>query len=595
AGRAFERPVFARLVLRLKARIAAAEGGAEAALKIVNDAPRDESDDDTKMLAAGLMAETGDRTGAQAVWREIVSRGTNASERAFAVASANLGEEEPLREAFRRATSAETRRLAGYGLGRALLAGKETLDEGASLIRSLVREAPDAEGAREGLTAVADAFFGAGRLDESVAVYRQTFEIWPDAAKRSDLQSGLGWALARLGRRDEALEAFARAEETARTDDERASAIVKQGDMLAEGGKRDESLLKYRSVLEQYPETDAAARIKDLVRIRELEDRGRELYRAYRFAEAREVFREVAAKDSSQRPRMEYLEILCQYGQGLDEEAAAHARQIAAGSPDAGIRSAATLWLAKYAYNRGEWAESRRLFASYAALAPDAGDAPDALVWSARAAFAENDFQSAVQTATALAEKYPAAPSRVAGFLVQGEALIELARFDEAVLVLERVALDEGATPADRLRARLLGADALFAMGADNPVRYQEALEAYRTVKAGEVLDPSAGLLVSYKIAKTLEKLKRTDEAVDRYYADVVLTYRDGRARGLKFDDESRAAFSRAAFRLADEFESRGRRYQAVHVLELVAASGVPAAAEAEKRIHRIQRKGNFL
>ena len=47
--------------------------------------------------------------------------------------------------------------------------------------------------------------------------------------------------------------------------------------------------------------------------------------------------------------------------------------------------------------------------------------------------------------------------------------------------------------------------------------------------------------------------------------------------------------------RLADDFEARGRDYQAIHVLELVVASDVPAAAEAAKRIGRIRRKGNFL
>ena len=85
------------------------------------------------------------------------------------------------------------------------------------------------------------------------------------------------------------------------------------------------------------------------------------------------------------------------------------------------------------------------------------------------------------------------------------------------------------------------------------------------------------------------------DEAVEQYYAQVVVPYRDGRAKGESFDDDARAAFSRAAFRLADEFESRGREEQAVGVLWLVAASDVPAAEEAARRLERISRKGRFL
>ena len=68
-----------------------------------------------------------------------------------------------------------------------------------------------------------------------------------------------------------------------------------------------------------------------------------------------------------------------------------------------------------------------------------------------------------------------------------------------------------------------------------------------------------------------------------------------GRLRGERYDDEARAAFSRAAFRLVDEFESRGNEFQTVRVLELVAESDVPAASAAAKRIERISKKGRFL
>ncbi len=595
SGAKFDKEEYKRLATRLKARIALSDGKAVEALKIVESDLDVHSDEDSEMFAASLMSATGDRDGAAEIWKAVVARGTNASERAFAVASVELGDEKFLRESYERSVAADTKRLAGFALARVLLAKKGSLDEGVALTRTLVKAAPDAPGARDGLAAIADAYFAAGRYDESVAVYRETFDTWPDAAKESALNDGLGWALSKLGRHDEALEAFVRAEETASTDAERAKAIVKQGDVLAESGKADAALSKYRDVLAKYPATESAARIKDLVRLRDLEDRGRDLYREYRFAEAQRIFREVAERDPSRRARMDYLVVLCLYGQGLDDAAESGARKIAEECQEPEVKAMGTLWLAKYSYNRSSWTEARKLFFLYVKLAPDASDAPEALVWAARAAFAESDFKSAIQLVTLLDGTYPDAQARVGGFLVQGESLIELARFDEAVLVLERAALAENATPDERLRARLLKADALFAMGADNQIRYQEALEAYKGVKMGESLDASERLSVSYKIAKTLEKLKRTDEAVDRYYSDVVLAYRESRTQGIRFDDEARASFARAAFRLADELESRGRDYQALHVLELVATSDVPAAAEAAKRIERIQRKGNFL
>jgi len=370
---------------------------------------------------------------------------------------------------------------------------------------------------------------------------------------------------------------------------------MKQGDVLSELGRDEEAMAKYRRIVADYPKTVVADKITRLVRIRELEGRGREQYRGYRFADAQKTFAEVAEADPARKPRMEHFDILCLYGLGRDDEAEAKARTLAVTSPDPVVRADVTLWLAKFLYNRRQWRESGRLFRAAAEMAPEGGAAPEALMWAARAAFAENDFSLAIQLATQLAERYPESAARSQAMLVQAEALIELARFDEAVLVLERVAISEGTLAADRTRALVLKSDALFAMGADNPARYLAALEEYRSLRFGGTLPPSRQLVVSFKIGRTLEKLKRLDEAVDQFYSQVVLAYRDGRARGERYDDEARAAFSRAAFWLADEFESRGKDFQTMNILELVAESDVPAAEEARKRIDRLSKKGRFL
>ena len=120
------------------------------------------------------------------------------------------------------------------------------------------------------------------------------------------------------------------------------------------------------------------------------------------------------------------------------------------------------------------------------------------------------------------------------------------------------------------------------------------ALDAYRATLFGGILSPSARIVTSFKIARALEKLKRMDEAIDQYYTQVVLAYLEGRTAKTRFDDDARAAFSKAAFRLADEFESRGRDRAATGILELVVNSGVHAADEARRRIERLASKGMF-
>ena len=590
----FRGETYAPLADALSSRLALLAGDGKKVLDILAGSGFAPAGVEVKMSAAAVLESNGDRAGAERLWREVAAD-TNADERVAAVAAVNLGDAAALRRLADGASYADVRRAAGLRLGRLQIGDDGTFDEGARRIRSLVKDSPDAEGASEAFFALADSYLSRTNYVAAADAFRDAFETWPSAAKIFRLQEGRAWALRKLGKTDEALESFARAEEVATNDVERAKAILEQGDVLSDAGRGTEAMAKYRKVLESYPKTPAAERLKVVVQLRELEAKGRELYRDYRFEEARKTFAELAAADPARKPRAEYLDVLCLYGLGRDQDAYAKAKSLAETSPDAAIRSAATLWLAKFEYNRRRWGESHRLFTAFAEAAKDSPEAPAALTWAARAAYADNDFKLAIQSATRLAERYPDSPEKARAYLIQGESLVELSRFDEAVLVLERTLLTEGTPPEERLRAQVLKADALFAMGADNPVRYREALSAYRAVRLGESLSPSMKIVVADKFARTLEKLRRMKEAVDQSYTEVVLAYREGRQSGVRYDDEANAAFARAAFRLADEFESRGMEFQALHVLKLVAESDVPASAEAEKRIGRIQMKGTFL
>ena len=572
---------------------AVAKGDHAAAAKILRSVGSHEGMVAASLFEADELAKSGERASAEKLWREVVAA-SNVDSRALATASVNLMELEPLRRAYAEVQQAPLRRMVGLRLGTVMVRDPKTAADGAKLVRAIVRDSPDADGAREAFLAVADAEMEAGNWQAAADDYHEAIEIWPDAAKSGAVQEGRGWVLQKLGRREEALDAFRLACELATNDAARATAIAKEGDVLSELGRDDEAMAKYRAVLEQYPKTEIAARLEQVVRVRELEAKGRELYRDFQFDAARKTFAEVAAADPARAPRMEFFSILCLYGEGLDKEAGRKAEALAEQCPDPKVRAEAALWLAKFRYNRREWKEAGRLFEACAVTL--GGDrAAEALLWAARAAFAENDFKLAIQLSTRIVEEHPGSSVLAQALLVQGETLIELARFDEAVLVLERVSAADGATTADRVRSQMLRADALYAMGADNPARYSAALDAYREILFGGILSPGERIVVSFKIARSLEKLRRLDEAIDQYYTQVVLAYRTGRAAHERLGEEARAAFSKAAFRLADEFESRGRDTAAVRVLELVAGSDVHASEEARRRIERISTKGRFL
>lgn len=549
---------------------------------------------EAKMLEADLNLKRANSAAAKMLWAEVVAM-TNVSERAFAIAAINLGDEDALRKAYRRVESEILRRRIGLRLGHVLVSSKDSLDEGCRLIKAIVSDTPDIEGAREAYVAVARAFLREKAWNEAVKAYADAIEIWTDVSRLAEVQEGRGEAFLRLGREEEALAAFIRAEELSTDDLLTARVVLRQGDVLSGLGRGPEAMVKYRLVLEKYPDTDTAITLKRLIELREREMKGRDLYKAYLFEEARVAFREVAEADPSRKPRMTFFEVLCLYGLGRDDEALELVQSLIETCEEISVRADAVLWKAKFAYNQCNWRESQLLFVGFSELRPTDRNASMALLWAARAAFADKDFVQAIQLATKIASDYPNSSVLVPALILQSEALIEQARFDEAVLVLDRVASDTSTQQEDRLKARLLRADAIFAMGADNSVRYQAALDAYRAIRNGEELTPDMKLSVSFKIGRVLEKLKRPDEAIDQYYSQVVLAYRDGRQNGVPYGDEARAVFSRAAFRLADEFEDRGRHHQAISVLRLVSESGVPAAEEAQRRIHRISMKGLFL
>ena len=549
---------------------------------------------EAKMLEADLHLRSTHTNDARRLWTEVVAM-TNAGERALALASVNLNDVAAMRKAYARTVSVPLKRMVGLRLGRALVDVPESRAEGSRLIRAIVSDSPDAEGACDAFVSMAIAELSEGKWKETLKTVSEAMEIWPDAAKRADVQACRGEALFKTGRFEDSRLAYRRAEEFAQDDAMRARAALRQGDALAELGRGEESMERYRLVLEKFPTTKTAIELKRLIRLRERESEGRSLYLSYRFEDAMKAFDEVAKEDPGRQSRMKYLQLLCLYGLGRDKEALAEASALAADGVDPVVRTEAALWLAKFTYNRGEWREAVGRFVAFAEMSPDDPFAPDAFLWAARAAFAANDVVLAVKTVTRLVERYPRSKAATTALLVQAEALIELARFDEAVLVLDRMGRGEEISREDVMKSRLLKADALFAMGADNSVRYKAALEVYRSLADDQGLDASTELVVAFKIGRTLEKLKRTDEATDQYYSRVVLAYRDARLRGTVYTTEGQATFTRAAFRLADDFEARGRDYQAMGVLKLVAESDVPAATEAEARIQRISKKGRFL
>jgi len=441
-----------------------------------------------------------------------------------------------------------------------------------------------------------------GRAEEAAAVFATVGE----GTLRESAQFRRADALQRAGRAEAARDVFR--EIAAGGGAFAVEAGLRMASLSVASGHVERAVEAYGRLLDE----KAAPRPSADQRVRALAGRGRALYRAYRFRDAAKDFAAVARIDPARADEMGFLSALCLYGDGRDREALEAGRRLLASTVNARLKADLLFWLAKCDAGRREWTEAIGGFEAAAAF-PGTPEPRriEALVRAARCAAALPDFARVVSLAARVSTNaVPAAAAAAPGaetpyvaeaLVLQGEALIELARFDEAVLVLERAGRLK-APEALLRRAAVSRADCLFAMGADNATRYRAALDAYRAVLREETLTDSARIAVSFKIGRTLEKLRRLEEAIDFYYRNVVLAYYWGAvrpetfetARRHWFDGTARDVFARAALIVADYYEGRGEARAAAQVLRYLVAARVPASEQAARRIARMKEKGSL-
>ena len=427
----------------------------------------------------------------------------------------------------------------------------------------------------------ADALSRAGRSKESVDQFRKVMDGGGPHAVEAGLR--LAAEAASSGRMETAIDVYSR--------------------LLGEKAGSDADLLDggepARANTRPLPPLTKAQKAKAL------ESRGRANYRAYRFEDAEKDFTAAAQIDSARAGEMRFFCSLCRYGAGRDEDAYASARALLAETPDSPLRADLLLWLGKFDFAQRNYAAA---FASFEDCSTNAHVSTvrrlDALVRAARCMAAQSDYPKVIEIVSrvvkhpaavaAAAQKTPETPVLAEALLLQGEALIDQARFDEAVLVLERAS--RLPVPDEmRRRAAVLKADGLFARGADNSAYYQKAVDAYRNVQQDADVPPSMRLAVSFKLARALEKMHNYSEASDQYYTNVLMAYVDGVRAGVLFDGNARAFFARAAFNLADAYEASGNRRQAERMLRYVVDAQVPAADAARRRIARLRKESGGL
>ena len=424
-----------------------------------------------------------------------------------------------------------------------------------------------------------DALLADGGHEEAARVYAELAETYPQSAlaDRALLQSAD--CLVRAGLGADAAARYRKVAETWPDREAAPKALLGLAALLAKADDTDGAVSVYTSVIDTYSQSP--------MRVDAFMGRGKTRYRTYRFEPAMQDFAAVTETAPERRDEARFMMTLCLYGLGRDQEARAAAAAFLLDFPESPHLSDMVLWLGKLEFNRGKHEEARRLFLDYAARWPTERWADAAVLWAARAAFAGNDFTGTIELVTRLVRAYPQSTRLTEALFVQADALMELARFDEAVLLLDQVLTKAPDSEWARL-ALLRKGDSLFALGAGNGARYREALAVYRKMLERDNLAPSLALRLQFQAGRCLEKLKQVDDAIDQYYAEVIIRYLDERAQGTWYDERSTGLFLRAAFAVAELHEQKGQPAQAALVLQRVVQAGVPGAEEARQRMERL-------
>ena len=455
------------------------------------------------------------------------------------------------------------------------------------------------------------------RFEESAVAFEQAAGICTNQSDRITAQVKAGDARFAAGQFEKAHTDYHAVTETAHDHPLAARASYQSGASLLRTGALEEAALHFRMTETDFPESEFAqpaalqlagilksekqwkAALTEYIRIANqyttaptrtiaLHQQGLILFELRRYAEALKVFDLVTETypDATEAPQAFYMRGFCRYLQGDTEAALALFREFIQRYPTSTWTPDVLFLVGEYAYNRGDYPQAETTFLDIVTRFPQHELADDALFWTGNARLKQDRFLEAFSIYTRLAGEYPQSSLLLQTRFAQGEALTELGEFSRAILAYEEIIKLAQENPlADRARGRL--GDCLFTLGASEPGRYQEALEAYQALYKRPSTPFDLKLQALYKIARCEEKTGQIDKAFTHYMEAV---YSIGK-QTTPLSPEAILWFTRAALEAAAQQEQRQNWAEAIHIYERIIQAEVPAQNEAEKRIQRIKQE----
>ena len=353
----------------------------------------------------------------------------------------------------------------------------------------------------------------------------------------------------------------------------------RQGDGI---GSNQDAITRYTTLI-------SASDTNDQLRRRAFLARGRCYYRNKSLDIAISDFAkaEEGGLDSADDATMYHVYAL--YGLGQDKEAVKLAEAFVGRDSDSPVRPTLAFWLAQYYYSTLNFKESARRFTDFAAKWPEDTRAPRALLWSAKADLRQSENQNALDTLAALGNGYGESEVMPEARYTQAKALCNLARFEEAVTLIDSSTTKFPESPFTT-RALILKGDAIFSLygTAKSVYSITNALSAYEIAGGRADATAETRLECNYKSGRCLEKGGDAGTVAQYYYDNVIAPFYNLADNG-DVSPQCVSFYEKAVFASARLHEQAGTPRKALAALRRLVEYDTPERAQAEREIARIE------
>ncbi len=482
--------------------------------------------------------------------------------------------------------SGEERSVALAGRGWALF-GLERYAEAAEVFLKAYEVSSVASQRESCLIKAADARMANRQHLLAQELYDRALREFPASTRRDALMLQAAEAAAARGETDAAIARFRALAGDAGAGRSAADALFRIAGLEAERGAWEAARDTYGELTRRFPESPRSAEA--------LFGRGVANYHLWRpetigdFDRVIEKYPDTAAAESAY-----YMKVIGLYRLGRDVQAMVAAKAFVGRYPESSYAPQVEFWMAKAQYNAGNYIEAEEQFLAFVARHPAHAFADDALYRAGLSAGRRKEYVRSNETLARLFKEYPDSARAPEARFAQADVLTQLGKFAEAILIFDEII---NRYARDELVASAWGrkGDCQFALGADDPGRYEESIAAYRVVTRMPGVRPGLALQAEYKIGRAHEKLNRADAAVEQYYARVIVPYVEMLAKREAPSESHTVWFTRAAVNAADILEAQQEWRQLVRVLDRLAAAGLPVSRDAAKRIEKIKAEHWWL